>query len=70
MATATKPAPKLDPDLRDWDGIVKRAVRRAHKGVLAETDRLQKLGIIDERGSLIKKPEPSGSKSGNFGGWG
>jgi hypothetical protein len=40
----------------DWDATLKRALKRAHEDAIKETDRLRRLGIIDEKGRLVKKP--------------
>ncbi len=39
----------------NWDDVLKRAVKGAHEDVLKETERLRRLGIIDEQGRLLKK---------------
>ena len=72
MATATKPARvrKTGPATTDWSATVKRAFKGAHEDVLKEHERRKRLGIIDEDGKLLKRAQSSGTKSGDFGGWG
>jgi hypothetical protein len=72
MATATKPARgrKTGPLTSDWKGAVERAFEEAHGDVLKENERLKRLGIIDENGNLLQQPRPTGTRSGDFGGWG
>jgi hypothetical protein len=72
MATATKPvrARKTGPLTSDLGAAMKRAFKGAHEDVLKENERLRRLGIIDENGNLLKRSTPSGSKGGDFGGWG
>ncbi len=72
VAAKTKPQIGIvDPDDREAEKrLMKRVIKGAHQRVLRDRARLRKAGIIDEQGTLIKKPESSGSKSGGFGGWG
>jgi hypothetical protein len=72
MAAQTKPAAdmKPEPNLDDWDGTLRRAIKGSHEDVLAERERLRKQGVIDEPGNLLKKPSAPKGKSGDFGGWG
>lgn len=45
---------------------------RVAKGVREEREERVRLGIIDEKGNLLKKPgeDDPNSPSGSFGGWG
>jgi hypothetical protein len=72
MATATKPprVRKTGPVSTDLSAVMKRAFKGAHEDVLKEHERRKRLGIIDEDGKLLKRSQASGSKSGDFGGWG
>ena len=47
-------------------------MERVAKRVRAEREERVRLGIIDEKGNLLKKPDTDdpGSPSGSFGGWG
>jgi hypothetical protein len=72
MATSTRPvrARKAGPLTTDYDAMLKRVIKGAHEDVLKEIDRLKRLEIIDDNGRLLKPTRPSGTKSGDFGGWG
>ncbi len=46
---------KTGPLTTDWSAAVRRAFKGAHEDVLKEAERLKRLGILDERGRLVKK---------------
>jgi hypothetical protein len=72
MAMSAKPgrARKTGPLTTDYDAMLKRVIKGAHEDVLKDIERHKRLGIIDENGRLLKPTRPSGTKSGDFGGWG
>jgi hypothetical protein len=72
MAATPRPvhARKKGAAVPDWDATLRRALEAAHQDALKETERLRRLGIIDENGNLLRRTRSSGTRSGDFGGWG